>query len=82
MFLSALSLMAFLGRVAYNAWPEAVIVMCLVFGIIMSLQFLVYGAHWCSRRLADGARLMAREIARVFETVVGRPGPPPPYSST
>jgi len=69
--------MMFLGRVAYNAWPEAVIVICLMFGVIMSLQFLVYGVHWCVRHIADGVRLMIREVTRICGG--GPAAPPPPY---
>jgi hypothetical protein len=85
MLISALSLLVFLGRVAYNSWPEAVVIICIVFGVIMALQFLVYGAHWCIRRVVDGARMGGRCAARTFEWMKecsGSPSPPPPYDST
>ena len=78
MLLSALSLMAFLGRVAYNAWPAAVIVICILFGIVMSLQFLVYGVHWCFRRLVEGIRIA---YCRTVGIIRPGPGQPPPYES-
>jgi hypothetical protein len=82
MLISALSLLAFLGRVAYNSWPEAVVVICGIFGVIMALQFLVFGAHWCIRRGIDGVKFAGRGIMRTFDWIRGRPDLPPPYDST
>lgn len=45
MFVSACALMAFLLSVAWSAWPTAVLVMCFIAGILISLQFIVYGLH-------------------------------------
>ncbi|KAG2073999.1 hypothetical protein BDR04DRAFT_1093640 [Suillus decipiens] len=45
MFISACALMAFLLSVAWSAWPTAVLVMCFIAGILISLQFIVYGLH-------------------------------------
>ncbi|EDR13445.1 uncharacterized protein LACBIDRAFT_323094 [Laccaria bicolor S238N-H82] len=56
MFTSALSLMLFLELVAFDAWPE---------GVVMSLQFLVYGAHWCVGRVVEGGRTGIRAVRRV-----------------
>ncbi|EDQ98372.1 uncharacterized protein LACBIDRAFT_336018 [Laccaria bicolor S238N-H82] len=39
MFISALSLMLFLELVAFDAWPESVITICSMVGVVMSLQF-------------------------------------------
>ena len=45
LFLSASSLMVFLLTVAYDAWPTAVLVMSFIAGIMMSLQYLIFGFH-------------------------------------
>ncbi|KAG2135799.1 hypothetical protein DEU56DRAFT_806572 [Suillus clintonianus] len=45
MFVSACALMAFLIAVAWSAWPTAVLVMCFTAGILISLQFIIYGLH-------------------------------------
>jgi len=45
MLLSSISLMAFLGLVAYDAWPVGVLVIGVVVILVMILQFIVYGMH-------------------------------------
>lgn len=49
MFISAVSLMCFLALVAFEAWPRGVLVVSLLFGVILSLQFLAFGVHRCAR---------------------------------
>ncbi|CAL1693780.1 unnamed protein product [Somion occarium] len=45
MFISACALMAFLFSVAWEAWPTAVLVMSFIAGILVSLQYLIFGVH-------------------------------------
>jgi hypothetical protein len=45
MLLSAISLMAFLGLVAYDVWPIGVLVIGVLVVLLMALQFIVYGMH-------------------------------------
>jgi len=45
MLLSAMSLMAFLGLVAYDVWPIGVLVIGVLVALLMTLQFIVYGMH-------------------------------------
>ena len=71
MFISAVSLMGFLALVAFDAWPEGVVAVCFIVGIIMSLQFLVYGVHWCAKRVAMGGRASGRGVVRVVRSVTG-----------
>lgn len=66
--------MIFLFTVAWEAWPTAVLVMSFVAGILVSLQYLVFGIHrfvnmavWTVRRIWQGLRALAR--------------PPPPSQS-
>ncbi|KDR68662.1 hypothetical protein GALMADRAFT_230988 [Galerina marginata CBS 339.88] len=69
MFISAVSLMAFLGLVAFDAWPQGVLALSFIVGIVMSMQFLVYGAHWCANRVAQGGRASGRGVVRVVKVV-------------
>jgi len=45
MLLSSISIMAFLGLVAYDAWPVGVLVIGVLVILVMILQFIVYGMH-------------------------------------
>ncbi|KAK7686479.1 hypothetical protein QCA50_010075 [Cerrena zonata] len=45
MFVSACALMVFLFTVAWETWPTAVLVMSFAAGILVSLQYLVFGVH-------------------------------------
>jgi hypothetical protein len=56
LFVSVLALVGFLGAMAWAAWPAAVLVMCVLTGVLVSLQFIVYGFH----RLALGSAWMLR----------------------
>ncbi|KAH9018549.1 hypothetical protein EDB84DRAFT_1519089 [Lactarius hengduanensis] len=53
---AVLALVFFFGAIAWTAWPAAVLVMCVLAGVLISLQFIVYGSH----RLALGLAWMAR----------------------
>ena len=63
--------MGFLGLVAFNAWPEGVIAVCFLVGVVMSLQFLVFGAHWCARRVVEGGKASTRSVVRVVRSMTG-----------
>ncbi|KAH9056885.1 hypothetical protein EDB87DRAFT_1634096 [Lactarius vividus] len=56
LFVAVLALVVFLGAIAWTAWPAAVLVMCVLAGLLVSLQFIVYGCH----RLALGLAWMVR----------------------
>lgn len=60
--------MLFLGLVAFQVWPIGVMVTCFVVGLLMTLQFLVFGVHWCVLRVARGVR-RGMKVAR---GIVGR----------
>jgi hypothetical protein len=45
LIISVLALVGFLCAVAWVAWPTAVLVMCGIAGVLISLQFIVYGFH-------------------------------------
>ena len=62
MFISSVSLMGFLGMVAFEVWPQGVMVTCFVVGLVMTMQFLVYGAHWAATKVAHGGRAAVRKM--------------------
>ena len=45
MLLSTISLVIFLGLVAYDVWPIGVLVIGVLVVLLMALQFIVYGMH-------------------------------------
>lgn len=45
LFVSVCALLVFLLAVAWGAWSTAVLVMCCAAGVLLTLQYLVYGAH-------------------------------------
>ncbi|KAF8262783.1 hypothetical protein EI94DRAFT_1742765 [Lactarius quietus] len=73
LFVSVLALVAFLGAVAWAAWPAAVLVMCVLAGLLVSLQFIVYGCHrialgfaWILRGTWLGLCYVSRRVRAVF----------------
>ncbi|KAI0776335.1 hypothetical protein BD413DRAFT_265646 [Trametes elegans] len=68
MFLSALALMFFLLSVAWTAWPTAVLVMSFVAGVLLSSQFLVYGAHRFVNCVVWAVRIVWRKTAASTST--------------
>ncbi|KAH8997164.1 hypothetical protein EDB86DRAFT_930990 [Lactarius hatsudake] len=58
LFVAVLALTIFLGAIAWVAWPAAVLVMCVLAGLLVGLQFIVYGCH----RLALGLAWMVRGV--------------------
>jgi hypothetical protein len=64
--LSAVSLTGFLALVAFGTWPEAVLILCFFVGVIMSLQYLVYGVHIAARTVANGGRVGRDHIMQVL----------------
>lgn len=65
MFTSALALMTFLGLVAFEVWPQGVLVVCFFVGLIMTLQFLVFGAHWCANKIVAGGKASKQGVVAV-----------------
>ncbi|KAJ7739083.1 hypothetical protein DFH07DRAFT_840687 [Mycena maculata] len=61
---SAISLMCFLLFIAFSAWPVAVIVACFLVGLLMGLQFLVFGILWVWRSARKLLRSMSRLVSR------------------
>ncbi|KAG7448893.1 uncharacterized protein BT62DRAFT_732613 [Guyanagaster necrorhizus] len=68
MLLSGLTLMGFLGVVAWTVWPAGLLIMSFVVGMLMSLQFLVFGAWW----FVGKVMCAGRKVRKVIKWVVGR----------
>ncbi|KAH9973354.1 hypothetical protein BGW80DRAFT_1310301 [Lactifluus volemus] len=73
LFISVLSLVGFLCAMAWAAWPTAVLVMCVFAGVLVSLQFIVYGCHrialglaWILRGFWLGACYFGSRVRGVF----------------
>lgn len=74
MFTSAFALMTFLLSVAWTAWPTAVLVMSFMAGVLISLQFIVYGVHCVVVLIAEITRNIRRGVLRFLACI--RPPPP------
>ena len=73
LIISVLALVGFLCAVAWVAWPSAVLVMCGITGVLVSLQFIVYGVHrlalclgWILRGTWLGAVYVGSRIRAIF----------------
>jgi hypothetical protein len=73
LIVSVLALVGFLGAVAWAAWPTAVLVMSGITGVLVSLQFIVYGFHrlalclaWILRGAWLGAVYVGGEVRAIF----------------
>lgn len=77
MVASALSLMGFLGLVAFELWPKGVVVVSFMVGVVLSLQFLVYGFHQVGKGVVGGSRRVAKVSKGLVRrlTGVGSVGP-------
>jgi hypothetical protein len=61
---SALALTGFLIRVAWSAWPSATLVMSVLAGTIVGLQYLVWVVHSAARLVVWGIKAIRRVILR------------------
>ncbi|KAH9954068.1 hypothetical protein BJV74DRAFT_891843 [Russula compacta] len=73
LFVSVLALVGFLSAIAWTAWPTAVLVMCVLTGALITLQFIVYGFHclagglaWMLRGAWLGVVYVTRRVREVF----------------
>ena len=66
--------MTFLLSVAWTAWPTAVLVMSFMAGVLVSLQFIVYGMHCIVVFIAE----VTRSVRRGFLRFVAWIRPPSP----
>jgi hypothetical protein len=62
--ISSISLMSFLGLIAYNARPVGVLIIGVLVVLVMILQFVVYVIHYCA---ASALRVWRAEAVGVSE---------------
>ena len=66
MVVSSISLMAFLGLVAYDGWSVGVLVIGMLVVLVMILPLIVYGVH----RFTTSALDVCRAITVLLDNVV------------
>jgi CBS domain containing-hemolysin-like protein len=62
MLISSIALLAFMFFVSFNVWPQAVLFVSFLAGVLVTLQYLLFGAH----RLALGIRWVFKKIGAGF----------------
>jgi hypothetical protein len=78
MFLSSCALLVFMLLVSFEVWPKAVLVVAFFAGLLVSLQYLLFGAH----RLILGTRWVFMKIGMACARVMHLSRPRPETSST
>jgi hypothetical protein len=63
---AVLALTAFLIRVAWSAWPTATLIMSLLAGTVVGLQYLVWTVHSAAKLVVYAIKLVRRAVLRVF----------------
>ncbi|THH10528.1 hypothetical protein EW146_g8347 [Bondarzewia mesenterica] len=72
--LSVISLVLFLFAIAWVAWPTAVIVTSFLSGLLLSLQFIIYGFHKGALALIWAVKYAWRGIKWGWRKVIDRGG--------
>lgn len=68
MLVSSIALLAFMFFVSFTVWPQAVLAVSFMAGVLVTLQYLLFGAHqialgirWVFKRIVSGcSRLLSR----------------------
>jgi len=68
MLISSIALLAFMFFVSFQVWPQAVLVVSFLAGILVTLQYLLFGAH----RIVLGIRWVFRKICAGFSRLFSR----------
>jgi len=76
MLISSIALLAFMFFVSFHVWPQAVLVVSFMAGMLVTLQYLLFGAHrivlgirWAFKRIGAGfSRLFSRRTQEVEPT--------------
>ncbi|KAF9646266.1 hypothetical protein BDM02DRAFT_3271100 [Thelephora ganbajun] len=68
MLVSSIALLAFMFFVSFKVWPQAVLVVSFAAGVLITLQYLLFGAH----RIVIGIRWMFRRIGAGFSRLLSR----------
>ena len=68
MLISSIALLAFMFFVSFHVWPQAVLVISFLAGVLVTLQYLLFGAH----RIVLGIRWVLKRIGAVFVQLFSR----------
>lgn len=68
MLVSSIALLAFVLFVSFTVWPQAVLVVSFMAGVLVTLQYLLFGAH----RIVLGIRWVFKRIAAGFSRLLSR----------
>lgn len=68
MLISSIALLAFMFFVSFQVWPQAVLSVSFLAGILVTLQYLLFGAH----RIVLGIRWVFRRIGAGFSRLLSR----------
>jgi len=68
MLISSIALLAFMFFVSFSVWPQAVLFVSFLAGVLVTLQYLLFGAH----RLVLGIRWVFKRIGAGFSRLVSR----------
>ena len=68
MLISSIALLAFMFFVSFTVWPQAVLVVSFMAGVLVTLQYLLFGAH----QLLLGIRWMFKKICAGFSRLLSR----------
>ncbi|KJA17960.1 hypothetical protein HYPSUDRAFT_70328 [Hypholoma sublateritium FD-334 SS-4] len=69
MFMSACALTACLALIAFATFPGGVLVLSFVVGVLMSLQFIVFGMSWLGRQVVTGGRAGGERVRGAVKRV-------------
>lgn len=68
MLISSIALLAFMFFVSFRVWPQAALVISFLAGILVTLQYLLFGAH----RIVLGIRWVFKRIGAIFARLFSR----------
>jgi CBS domain containing-hemolysin-like protein len=68
MLISSIALLAFMFFVSFHVWPQAVLAISFLAGVLVTLQYLLFGAH----RIVLGIRWVLKKIGAVFVRLFSR----------
>ena len=68
MLISSIALLAFMLLVSFQVWPQAVLIISFLAGILVTLQYLLFGAH----QIVLGVRWMFKKIGAIFFRLFSR----------
>lgn len=69
MFMSACALTACLALIAFATFPGGALVLSFVVGVLMSLQFIVFGVSWLGRQVVTGGRAGGERVRGAVKRV-------------